>query len=45
MGNQIEKKIENEMETLGPFDWEMWVEGFRDITPKNGESSGDGHRN
>ena len=35
MENQIEKKTEHEMETLGPFKGVC-----RDITPFNGESNG-----
>ena len=35
MENQMEKKMENEMEILGPFEG-----GFRDITPHNGETNG-----
>ena len=33
--NQMEKKRENEMETLGPF-----TGVYRDISPCNGESNG-----
>ena len=34
----MEKKMENEMEALGPFKGV-----YRDITPNNGESSGKEH--
>ena len=38
MENQMEKKMENEMETLGPFKGV-----YRDITPNHGESIGTEH--
>ena len=35
MANQMEKRMENEMETLVPF-----KRVYRDITPNDGESNG-----